>query len=82
MSHLASSSHSHAALNQLVCVVVNGSQMDMPVATFASEMKSVFERRTSKMCNKLFSNDWCWLPPKCVREADLGGPLGLLGSDG
>ena len=82
MSHLASSSHSHAALHQLVCVVVNGSQMDMPVETFGSGMKSVFERLTSKICIKLFSNDWCWLPPKCVREADLGRPSGLLGCDG
>ena len=29
-----------------------------------------------------FSNGRCWLPPKFVGEADLGGRLVLLGSDG
>ena len=29
-----------------------------------------------------FSNGPCWLPPKFVGNADLGGRLALLGSDG
>ena len=31
---------------------------------------------------KAISNGQCWLPPKFVGEADLGGRLALLESDG
>ena len=36
----------------------------------------------STLWRERFSNHWWWLPSEFVEEADLGGRVALLGSDG